>query len=1622
MKKQLLKKNLFLVVFIIYGFVSRVFGAEYQVVLEQAIVIGQGRVPLLLYLQHNGITFTSAKALAPYYSIAELSYTWGNYRNFSVNVGGLTLSGNTIQGTITATITDPSGANAKSVSCNIKCNDNNGIIKGEYTGICNGIPTLGGIEGKSMNKFSPSGNYSTTLFLEFPYGPSFIEDEKHHSMNISLNYSGNSVTSAWAQYSKASTSPYGSAITGTNFDEMLEYISANGSRSKAFILSEYDLTVTSYSVTITGDTLYGDVSVQLMYNVTNEGTYRYALKCKIIGRTLIGSYDVYDGVTLIKSNGYLAGHIGDSSFISMPAIDTVTATNYQPGSAFTPPYFSDLTQNQWLNKLKAAGIWMYNSPEIGFFHSDIALASVQGTGNKQYDNRSETGYGGVVSMITLNKVALDNNLAYNALMSAQRAGYFLISQGWGKYKLKEYYKGMFWESVFSGRAYMELYNATGDKEWLDIAKQYAGVLKDLQTNMRTWANGTWTYYDEENDVIGHSNERDDRSYDYRPLHCADFLYFLGSLRVDGRVSDFAQVEQDAYTWMKNNIDWVDLWKDRRPGSSIEAFGPTTFLLYMLKYASSVDTTHLNKVIQYVENNLTNWEHTSGGSFAPAVTGYFPRHDIDDYPKASVAASSRMAWAYLLMYKKTGNAVWLAKGKALAYSALSRQNLSTGMLHHLGANNLSVNDIARVTSYDQHVYQSLKAESLHNLYNCYKLLIEFGQLQDEEVLAKFTADVDSGMAPLAVNFDGSLSMGLNKTYAWNFGDGTTGIGANINHTYLIAGTYKVELTVTSNGIIDKAYKIIKVYNSPVLTYITVNPAGILLLPAHQQQYSALALDQYERALSSQPSFTWSVTGSNSVNTSGLLTAQATAGNHMPFMITAQNGSVNGSAKFYVVDSIPKYGYRYLKVIADKGPTGQNAHMYDVKWYDNGVKWPPVYFTSSSVGDMNVSMWGDWTTPYKIYDNTGVGGEIRVSPSTNTLDLSPVYTIIPDSIIIEFSTDPLRISKNVWLAASTNGQIWDTLYKQSWPAGVSKQTIILTGNHFTVNFYVKDGSNNPVEGVSINISGYGTVLSNSSGYASRSLPDSNSYNYTATKTNYYDTSGSFILSGSDITENIVIIQAPVYPVTFIVKDDSARAVQDAMISINSSQYYTDINGQAIISLMNGNYNYNVSKTGYFGATGTVIVSGSPVTENVTIVKDTSKMNQTITFNTISDKLTTDAPFTITATASSGLPVTFMVISGPATVIGNTVTLTGDTGTVVIRAEQGGNANYYPAPPVEQSFKVNYPAFYCIADADTTYGPEPLTVNFTGWANDCSIGSGAFEESAGQVVMEAENYSSSSQNGDVVSWVITNATVGYSGTGYITTATAANGDWTNGCDASYQINFSTAGTYYVWIRRYAVSGSYNSAHVGLDGTEAGTSFDNLTSDYNAWAWKKGGTTLSVTAGEHTFNLRRREPDYRTDKIILTTNSTYTPTGEGPAESPRSSGTGCVYVWNFGDGDTSHQQNPQHIYTSSGNYKAVLTVTNGAKQSTDTVYITVDQLVDEAKIYGKQKSITVYPNPTTGILYINGLANGEVIAVYDLLGIKISETTVTINNTGFVNLTELPTGIYFLKINDKTIKIIRK
>ena len=85
---------------------------------------------------------------------------------------------------------------------------------------------------------------------------------------------------------------------------------------------------------------------------------------------------------------------------------------------------------------------------------------------------------------------------------------------------------------------------------------------------------------------------------------------------------------------------------------------------------------------------------------------------------------------------------------------------------------------------------------------------------------------------------------------------------------------------------------------------------------------------------------------------------------------------------------------------------------------------------------------------------------------------------------------------------------------------------------------------------------------------------------------------------------------------------------------------------------------------------------------------KLAQTITFTAPASPVTYGvAPITLSATGgASGNAVYFIIVSGPGTISGSTLTITGP-GTVVVGANQAGNATYLNAPQVTRTVAVNY-----------------------------------------------------------------------------------------------------------------------------------------------------------------------------------------------------------------------------------------------------------------------------------------------------------------------------------------------
>ena len=159
----------------------------------------------------------------------------------------------------------------------------------------------------------------------------------------------------------------------------------------------------------------------------------------------------------------------------------------------------------------------------------------------------------------------------------------------------------------------------------------------------------------------------------------------------------------------------------------------------------------------------------------------------------------------------------------------------------------------------------------------------------------------------------------------------------------------------------------------------------------------------------------------------------------------------------------------------------------------------------------------------------------------------------------------------------------------------------------------------------------------------------------------------------------------------------------------------NGEAnllVSDLPLGDHQIKAVYTGWQIPGYSTLASESPV-----ISQTITPAIQTITFGTLADQTYGAGPIFLNATSSSGLPVSFSVVSGPATITGNMLTLTG-AGDVVVEATQPGNDSNAAAVPVDQAFHVAKALLtFTVDDQGVAFGaPRPtLTGRFSGFVNN-------------------------------------------------------------------------------------------------------------------------------------------------------------------------------------------------------------------------------------------------------------------------------------------------------------------
>ena len=123
---------------------------------------------------------------------------------------------------------------------------------------------------------------------------------------------------------------------------------------------------------------------------------------------------------------------------------------------------------------------------------------------------------------------------------------------------------------------------------------------------------------------------------------------------------------------------------------------------------------------------------------------------------------------------------------------------------------------------------------------------------------------------------------------------------------------------------------------------------------------------------------------------------------------------------------------------------------------------------------------------------------------------------------------------------------------------------------------------------------------------------------------------------------------------------------------------------------------------------------------------------------------------------------------------------------------------------------------------------------------------------------------------------------------------------------------------------------------------------------------------------------------------------------------------TWEFGDGETSTESNPNHYYATAGDYNVCLKLVNS--EGTDSTCKTVQASTTSTSIIsiGKGK-LELYPNPANDILNFNGkFKQNSNIEIINAQGRMVKTFNGATENQ--IIISDLSPGIYFIRIVSDT------
>ncbi|MBM3437108.1 MAG: DUF2271 domain-containing protein, partial [Bacteroidetes bacterium] len=199
----------------------------------------------------------------------------------------------------------------------------------------------------------------------------------------------------------------------------------------------------------------------------------------------------------------------------------------------------------------------------------------------------------------------------------------------------------------------------------------------------------------------------------------------------------------------------------------------------------------------------------------------------------------------------------------------------------------------------------------------------------------------------------------------------------------------------------------------------------------------------------------------------------------------------------------------------------------------------------------------------------------------------------------------------------------------------------------------------------------------------------------------------------------------------------------------------------------------------------------------------------------------------------------------------------------------------------------------------------------------------------------------------------------------------------------------------------------------------FTDLSIGATSWSWNFGSgaspasatsqgphTVTYSTAGQKsvslTINGSLTETKTNYINVITTPEATFSYSGlDYTVNFENNSLNALTYLWDFGDGETSTEENPTHTFATAGSYNVTLTAENQLCLNSTSQEILLP-LTGITQFNTSNKLFRIFPNPSAGIVNIelSHFAEHGVLKVYNSFGKIVNETLIT-GSAAIIDLT---------------------